>query len=199
MNYLNDDSRILAGTVGKPVYFSRYMDAITQSIYSSPAREKLPSSIRGLWRADLFVGSPNTNQWIGTTLKINKDQLVGDIGLRVGMYPEKKKGEKPVYNEKLNLIMCPLPYDGLFMEMFYKSFFIIRAIVGSDCNMPKPIDLPDSGDRLIAGELIKIKEYPAVEVIDAIRRKGQPNLVTTSGDITQQVDAVAPIVTTKQA
>ena len=189
-HYINPQTRILHGTPGKPVYLERYMEAITKSIYSAPARELLPQSIRGLWRADLFVGSPNTNQWVGTTLKINKDALKGDTGLRLGMYPEKRRGERIEYNERLNLIMCPIPYDGHFMEAYYKSYGIMRAIIHSDCNMPPPVLLADSGDRYIADELIKRKNFPALEISQALTVLGQPGLIATAPP-TGEIQAVA--------
>jgi len=47
----------------------------------------LPQSISGLWRADLFLGSVETEYWVGTTVKINQAALQGDRGLRVGIVP----------------------------------------------------------------------------------------------------------------
>jgi len=196
-HYINPQTRILHGTPGKPVYLERYMDVITKSVSSAPSREKLPQSIKGLWRADLFVGSPNTNQWVGTTLKINRDALVGDVGLRIGMYPEKRRGEAVEYNDKLNLIMCPLPYDGHFMESYYKSYNILRAIIHSDCNMPSAVFLPDSGDRYIASELIARKNFPAIDISEALFVMGQPGLINSSPPSEETILAVAPVVLTQ--
>lgn len=33
-------------------------------------REKLPNSINGLWKADLFVGKSEPDKWVGTTVKL---------------------------------------------------------------------------------------------------------------------------------
>jgi hypothetical protein len=104
-------------------------DNIARAFRSEKHRDKLPTCIRGLWRADLFVGSPKPDQWVATTLKIKPTDLEADAGIRIGIYPEKHMGEKPVHDEAKNLILCPLPYEAGFMELFYESFGIVRTFL----------------------------------------------------------------------
>ncbi len=48
-------------------------------------RKALPSSISGLWKADLFFGTTDADRWLGISLKINPSQLEGARGLRIGI------------------------------------------------------------------------------------------------------------------
>ena len=105
---------------------------------------KLPRSIRGLWKADLFLGNSDVDAWVATTIKINPVQLQAAQGLRIGVYPKQNAKDLPGKDESLNLIRVPLPYDGQFMEVFYESFFLVRAFLRSDATVPKPVDLPDA-------------------------------------------------------
>lgn len=50
-------------------------------------RAKLPDSINGLWKADLFIGNTIMDNWVGTTVKINPSQLESARGLRLGIKP----------------------------------------------------------------------------------------------------------------
>ena len=77
------------------------------------------------------------------------------------------------------------------MEAYYKSYGIMRAIIHSDCNMPPPVLLADSGDRYIADELIKRKNFPALEISQALTVLGQPGLIATAPPPTGEIQAVA--------
>jgi hypothetical protein len=83
----------------------------------------LPQSISGLWKADLFTGNPDTDKWVGTTLKINRTQLEGGKGLRLGIIPANEgESDAIVKDESKNLVVCPLPYDRSFMQAFYQAW-----------------------------------------------------------------------------
>ena len=74
-------------------------------------REKLPNSINGLWKADLFVGKSELDQWVGTTVKINPAQLEGAKGLRLAIIPAKyEKSDKFYFHEtkKFNCMSASL-------------------------------------------------------------------------------------------
>lgn len=194
---LTDDSRILVGKTGQPPKLKRHLTKLVKAFRTAQPRAELPPSIRGLWRADLFVGSPNEDRWIATTLKINPVDLQGAPGLRVGIYPERKKGERPSMDESKNLILCPIPYNAGFMELFYCSFFIMKQFLTADAQLPKPVALPNSDDRHVATELVARRSYPIVEVIEALAPMAQPNLLESStvGEATTEIDtiAVAPV------
>ena len=80
---LTDDARVLGGAAGKPPYLKHRIAALERAFRNVKHRDRLPQSIRGLWKADLFLGSPKTEQWVGTTLKLNRGEFEPAPGLRV--------------------------------------------------------------------------------------------------------------------
>ena len=197
-DWITDDARILAGSVGQPAKLRKQWNRIKKALRDQEARDKLPESIKGLWKADLFVGNVNQERWIGTTLKINPVDFEGAPGLRLGIYPERKQGEAPTIDEDRNLILCPLPYNGSFMELFYSSFFIVKTFCAADARIPKPVALPNASDRHVAALLEERREFPIIEIIDAMEPMAQPRLLKTRyvGEKQLEFDeiiAVAPV------
>lgn len=181
-NALTDDSVVYVGNRGRPPKLKQYIPKIIRAYRRNEERNRLPRSITGLWKADLFLGNHVRDGWVGTTIKINPSQLQGAQGLRIGIYPRRNDADRPRKDEDLNLIRCPLPYDGEFMEVFYKSFFLVRAVLRADARVPRPVDLPDAEDRLISQELANRAEFPVVDVLATIASMAQPDLIE-SGDI----------------
>ena len=116
-NSLTQEARVLVGKPGKPPYLRQRIIILERAFRSIRHRDRLPHSIRGLWQADLFLGSPSAEQWVGTTLKVNRESLKAAPGLRVGVYPSSTK-EGPKKDPDKNLILCPLPYRSDFMVLF---------------------------------------------------------------------------------
>ncbi len=196
---INDNSRILSGKIGQPAKLKKQWDTIKRALRSTNARDRLPTSIKGLWKADLFLGSSDEGRWVGSTLKLNKSDFEGAAGLRIGIYPESKKGERPSKDENNNLILCPLPYDNSFMELFNTSFFIIKQMLLADARVPKPVALPNSADRFVAQQFEDRRDFSVLEIIEAMYPLGQIGLVservigTPVGDSETPIDAVAPV------
>lgn len=113
----------------------------------------------------------------------------GRGGCASTIYPKRTARDVPRKDDELNLIRLPLPYDGHFMEMFYKSFPLVRAFLLADAEIPKPVDLPDAEDRLITGQLRERREFPILEVIDALTGMAQPNLVERAEVEDRQINA----------
>ena len=194
---LTEDSRLLVGRKGNPPKLKRYLASARRAFSVPEARDALPASIRGLWRADLFVGTQAQDRWVATTLKINPDQLEGAAGIRIGIFPERRRGEGPSLDPTRNLILCPVPYDGGFMDLFYGTFFLVKAFLASDARLPKPVDLPMSTDRHVAKLLEERRSFPVLDVVDALEKLAQPGLIESSsaGDpySTSAVQAIAPV------
>ncbi len=193
---LTSESRVLAGKTGQPPKLKKHMDNIVRAFRSKKHRDKLPTCIRGLWRTDLFVGSRAQDRWVGTTLKINAKDLEPDAGIRVGIYPERRAGEAPTRDEAKNLILCPLPYNAGFMELFYESFFLVKQVLDADAQIPMPVMLPDSEDRFVAQELVARRLFPVLGIVEALASMAQPELLTETqaGDVDDETtDAVAPV------
>lgn len=176
--HLTDDSYLLPGTKGKPIKLKKHIQGVVNAFRKKSEREKLPNSINGLWKADLFVGKTEPDKWVGTTVKINPSQLEAAKGLRLAIVPSKQgKNDKIQKHETKNLIVCPVPYDQSFMEIFYEGWGIVREFIKSHGNMPKEIDLPNSLDRLVCKELVARAKFPVLDVIESIKGMGQPHLM----------------------
>jgi hypothetical protein len=177
---LTEDSRVLAGTVGQPPKLLKHLHTIAGAFRNARTRLSLPSSIRGLWKADLVVGYPEREQWVGTSVKISPTQLEGAPGLRIGIVPVRQgRTDKIRRDEDRNLVICPLHHDGDFMETFYVGWRIVQAFIEADAQIPKEVSLPRPVDREVAKILAERRDFPVVDVIDAIAVFGQPELLIT--------------------
>lgn len=186
---LTSESRVYVGGVGQPPKLQAHLPKIMAAFRRQQDRDRLPASISGLWKADLFVGSTQSQRWVGTTVKIQGRDLEGAKGLRLGIYPRQNDKDVPRFDANLNLVRVPLDYDASFMEVFYKAFFLVRALLKADAKVPGPAFLPDSEDRFIAEQLEQRREFPVVDVITWLREIGQTTLVAEdSKDAPQDVD-----------
>lgn len=185
---LTPDSRLYVGQRGHPPKLQRYIPDIIETFQAKGRGEKLPRSISGVWKADLFVGNPSSDKWVGTTVKSRSSGLEGAMGLRLGIYPQENERDHPRHDGTLNLVRLPLPYDGGFSELYYKSFYLVRAFLRADAGAPSRIDLPDAEDRYITDELRKRAEFPVLEVIDSIRNMSQHDLVHTEEVVSMRSD-----------
>jgi hypothetical protein len=186
-NALTDDSRVYVGNRGNPPKLRRYIPKIVAAFYRHEARNKLPRSINGLWKADLFIGNHDVDRWVGTTVKINPRSLESASGLRIGIYPRANDRDTPRFDHLLNLVRLPLSYDSAFMELFYASFFLTRQFLNADARVPPPVALPASEDRFVTAELESRREFPLVDVLEALRVMSQRDLLEVQG-----LAAVAP-------
>jgi hypothetical protein len=193
------DSRILSGRIGQPAKLAKNWETTKKALRDTKAREGLPSSIKGVWKADLFLGASREDRWVGTTLKLNKRDFDGAPGLRIGIYPETKPGESPTKDEGNNLVLCPLPYDSNFMELFCSAFFTVKQFLTADAKIPKPVELPNSADRFVAQQLEERRDFAVLDVLEAMYPLGQPNLTAedligpSKSDEKAPLDALAPV------
>jgi hypothetical protein len=176
-NALTDDSQLYVGYRGRPPKLKRHLATILKAFRRPDDRHGLPRSMRGVWKADLFLGNHTVDNWVGTTVKINRLMLEGAPGLRIGVYPKAHARDDPRKDEDLNLVRLPLPYDNDFMELFYKSFYLVRAFLAADARVPPEVNLPDSEDRFICKELEARRSFPILEVVEAIRAMAQADLL----------------------
>jgi hypothetical protein len=177
---LTDDSRVLAGTVGQPPKLRRHLSKIVGAFRNARTRLALPYSIRGLWKADLVVGYSEIDRWVGTSVKINPAQLEGAPGLRIGIVPTRQgRTDRVRLDRDRNLVICPLHHDEDFMQIFYEGWRIVQAFIQADAEVPKEVALPRPMDREVARILAERREFPVVDVVEAIKAFGQPELLVT--------------------
>ena len=178
---LTDDSRLLYGTRGQPAKLRKHLGNLAGAFKNPRTRLALPYSIRGLWKADLFVGFSDSDRWVGTTVKINPTQLEGAAGLRIGVVPTKQgKSDKVHRDDSKNLVICPLPHDADFMQTFYEGWRIVQAFIAADAQVPKEVSLPRPADREVCRILVERREFPIIDVIEAIKAFEQPGLLETT-------------------
>lgn len=181
---LNEDSRLLTGAQAQPIKLKKYLNMLSAAFNRASARRALPSSINGLWKADLFFGTTDKNRWLGTTLKINPSNLEGARGLRIGIVPASQgTSDKIRKDEGKNLIICPLPYDGSFMELFYTGWRIVQQFIAADAKLPKEVALPNPPERQVARELEMRREYNVVEIIEALEVQSQRDLLLNEPEV----------------
>jgi hypothetical protein len=177
---LTEDSRLLAGIRAQPAKLRRHIDSIASAFRRRAERDALPWSISGLWKADLFVGYTDSDRWVATTVKINASQLEGARGLRIGIVPVRGGATDVVRrDEQKNLVICPLPHDGSFMEVFYQGWGVVQQFIAADAQVPKEAALPRQGDRQVARYLTDRRDYTVIDVIEALGPLSQPELLQT--------------------
>lgn len=178
---LTDDSRLLTGAQAQPVKLRRYINLLAAAFRRPTTRLFLPASISGAWKADLFLGMKDSDRWVGTSVKINASQLEGATGIRVGIVPSRQgKSDRITFDIAKNLVICPLPYDAAFMEVFYSAWVIVQQFIAADAQIPKEASLPSTSQRMVAKLLAERRTFPIVDVIEALGPIAQPELLMTS-------------------
>jgi hypothetical protein len=180
-NLLTDESRILTGAQAQPVKLKRYINTLAAAFRRPSTRPALPYSISGLWKADLFLGMSDSDRWVGTTVKINPKHLEGARGLRVAIIPSLQgRDDRIRVDAGKNLVICPLPYDGAFMELFYVAWGIVQQFIAADARIPREVNLPLASHRMAARLLEDRRDFPLVDVIEALRPQAQPELLVSN-------------------
>lgn len=188
LDLITDESRVLSGTVGQPAKLKNYMSTLAAAFRRKSAQDALPRSIRGLWKADLFLGSPTPDRWVGTTVKINRNTLETAAGLRVGIIPTQAGVSDAVMrDDQRNLVICPLPHDYSFMQTFYEGLRIVQALCATDFQTPSEALLPSPSHREVARIWVERRNLPVIEVVEAVATFAQPHLLQTEGEIVSSV------------
>jgi len=178
---LTDESQLLSGTRGRPLKLKRHIDLVAAAFHRKDARNALPKSVSGLWKADLFLGTTDRDRWVGTSVKINPRDLRSVKGLRVGIVPSKQgRSDKVFRDASKNLVVCPMPFDGSFMETFYTGWRVVQQFIAADATVPKDVALPQPHERQVAKDLSTRREHPVVEVIAVLEVQAQPGLLMSS-------------------
>lgn len=183
MRLITDDSRVLSGKRGQPVKLRKHLNQLAAAFRRKSTRPNLPQSIRGLWKADLFLGSTTPDHWVGTSVKINPSGLEAARGLRIAIVPSKQGRSDAIrLDDPKNLVVCPIPHDDSFMQVFYEGWRIVQALCETDFQMPTEVNLPKPAHREAARVFIERRDYPVTDVFDATRKFGQPELLETEDE-----------------
>jgi hypothetical protein len=182
---LTDESRLLSGNAGQPCKLKRHLDSVASAFKRKGVMASLilPWSISGLWKADLFLGRSQSDQWVGATVKINRTQIQSARGLRVAVVPcSQGLSDAVVKDEIRNLVICPLPHDAAFMEVFYQGWNLVLQFLHADAKLPKEVYLPRPADRQVCRFLEERRGFPVSDVIEALGPLAQPGLLKNKID-----------------
>jgi hypothetical protein len=175
---ITNNSRVLTGTQAQPPLLKNHIKQLAAAFRRPETRTALPYSINGLWKADLFVGTTDEDRWVGTTLKINPQDLEGARGLRIGIVPASQgRDDRIRKDDQKNLVICPLPYDGSFMELFYTGWRIVKQFLYADARVPFEVALPNPPERQVTRELEMRREFNVLEIVQVLEPQSQTDLL----------------------
>lgn len=178
---LTDDSRVYVSNRGQPPKLRRYIPQIMRAFHRNEVRNSLPRSISGLWKADLFIGNKNSEKWVGTTVKVNPRNLQGAQGLRIGIYPRADAPGCPSARRGPQLDPPSVAVRrGVHGDLLQGPFYLTRAFLRADAEVPPPVDLPDAEDRFVTAELEARRDFPIRDVMGVLRDMSQEGLLQTA-------------------
>jgi hypothetical protein len=98
--------------------------------------------------------------------------------LRVAIVPSRSGVSDAIRkDEQKNLIVCPMPHDGSFMQVFYEGWRIVQVLLENDFKVPKEVDLPSPLHREVARVYVERREFAVPEVLEATKKFAQPELL----------------------
>lgn len=183
IDLITDESRVLSGRRGQPVKLKKYLNQLSAAFTRPATGPYLPQSIRGLWKADLFLGSPEPDRWVGTSVKINPTQLKAAPGLRIAVIPSRSGRSDAIrHDESKRLVICPIPHDESFMQIFYAGLRVVQALCFTNFKMPREVLLESPIEREVARIYVQRRQHPALEVTEAVRVFAQPHLLQRTNE-----------------
>ena len=209
LDLITPDSVSMSGRAGRPMKLMPYMNQLAAAFYRETAALNLPQSAKGLWKADLFLGSLNEDRWVGTSVKSNpRDITVRSMaGLRIAILPSSFSPTDAVrIDEQRQIVMCPLPYDGSFVASFYQAWHLMQTLVAYNFGVVPDHLLTTAPERHIAELYKQHREHTIEQVLEATSYLAQPHLLdeTTQtaislafqSDVTSETSGiVAPVPT----
>jgi hypothetical protein len=171
---------VLSGKPGQPAKLKKHMNQLAAAFRRPTTRPNLPQSIRGLWKADLFLGSETPDHWVGTSVKYNPRGLEAAPGLRIAIVPTQSgRSDAITFDEPKNLVVCPIPHDASFMQTFHEGWRIVQALCATKFQMPRDVDIPNPTQREAARIFVERREFTVAEVVEATEKFAQPHLLET--------------------
>lgn len=177
LNTLTENSVLLTEPYGERIKIKQYIENMQKSFSFPVARNDLPVSITGIWKADLFVGNTDTDMWVAVSVKINHSSLSYEKGLAIGIVPSRWEQDRPCHASK-NMIICPLLYKNDFMQYFYSTWRIVSAFFKNDAKSPHERQLASVEELSVAKFLEQKRDVPVLEIVDEdLRRLAHPTLI----------------------
>ena len=186
---LNDDSTLLTGKKGRSVNILRHLDELDRGYHGRKGGAVIPPSIGGIGKADLFLGMADSNKWVAATVKSNAKKIRGGVGLRVGFVPADSEGIRSdkIHKDK-GLIICPLPYDGDFMDQFDDTWRMVETLFRGNGKFTRA-SIPASHHHL-ARWLLKLRDVPVSGIIHSLEKAAPKRIVDLDCFRYQQIEAL---------
>jgi hypothetical protein len=183
-----DNSPVLLSEGGRPVSLREHLAAIGAAFRLPGALLSLAQSIRGLWKTELFLGSADRDQWVSAGIHVSSPPPDAAKAPRIAIVPTMTGHSDAVTkDEQKNTVICPVPRDGSFIQIFHEGWQIVQALCASDFEMPEPSDISSPVHREVARIFVERRKFPIVEVIQATRMFAQPGLLTSSTEVVTNV------------
>jgi hypothetical protein len=168
----------LSGKQGQPVKLKKYLNQLAAAFRRKSTRPNLPQSINGLWKADLFLGSQEPDHWVGTSVKIKPSRLEAAPGLRIAIVPDQMgRSDAIKRDEAKNLVICPVPHDESFMQVFYEGWRLVQALCAANFKMPPPVAVHTPILREVAKVYTDRRKFTVEEVLGDTAHYAQPHLL----------------------
>jgi hypothetical protein len=175
-----DSASVLLGEGGRPVSLRDSLSAIGAAFRLPGAFLNLTQSLQGLWKTELFLGSSNFEKWVGASVSTGWPRLSAAREPRIAVIPRVPGHSDAIrMDEQTNVVVCPVPQDGSFMRIFHDGWRIVQALCAMNFEMPTATDIPSPLHREVARIFVERREFPIDEVIEAIQKFAQPELLTT--------------------
>jgi hypothetical protein len=182
------NSPVLLGEGGSPVSLRAHLAAIGAAFRLPGTLLNLAQSIRGLWKTELFLGSAELDRWAAASVNVTVPRLAAAREPRIAVIPSVAGHSDAVrLDEQRNLVICPVPHDGSFVRIFYEGWRIVQRLCAGNFEMPSKADIPSPAHREVARIFVERREFPIPDVIEAIRKFAQPELLTSSVEIVSNV------------
>lgn len=177
LNTLTETSILLNGVNGEKIKIKKYLEEIQKSFRYRNVRSKLPISIAGIWKADLFIGNLDTDVWVAASVKINPFALRYAKGLAIGIVPS-KWGRDDSCKVQNGMVICPLQYENRFMQFFYSAWRCVYYFIRNDAKVPHERFMTGIEELRIAEYLEKNRDVPVLELVDDdLRKLAHPTLI----------------------
>jgi hypothetical protein len=182
------NSPVLLGEGGSPVSLRAHLTAIGAAFRLPGTLLNLAQSIRGLWKTELFLGSAAIDRWVGASVSVSLAQLAAAKEPRIAVLPSMAGYSDAIrLDEQKNLVICPVPQDGSFVQVFHEGWRIVQDLCARNFEMPSKADVPSPVHREVARIFVERREFPIPDVIEAIRKFAQPELLTSTTEIVSNV------------
>lgn len=193
-----DNSPMLLSEGGRPVSLRKHLAAVGSTFRIPGSLLNPAQSIKGLWKTELFLGSRHLDRWVYASVRMSPPRLGTAKGMWIAIVPS-VAGESDAVrlDDKINTVTCPIPYDRSFMQIFRDGWRIVQALCAWDFEIPGRVDIRNPLHREVARIFIERREFPMGDVLEAIRKFEQPELLTRSKDVVSNVpfEATARLAT----